>query len=140
MPTRSCCTLLMLCFVACAWAQTTPRGQTGRDLHIARVTTAPMLDDYIDGTPPAGAMPVAGFIQRNPDDGKPATSTTKAWLAYDATNLYVIFVCQSSPGEMRARYTKRDDIFADDFVGVLLDTFDDHQHAFEFFTNPYGIQ
>src|SRR5512141_1830243 len=106
MPTRSCCTLLMLCFVACARAQTPPRGQTGRDLHIARLTTAPMLDDDIDGTPP--------------DDGKPATSTTKAWLAYDATNLYVIFVCQSSPGEMRARYTKRDDIFADDFVGVLL--------------------
>jgi Domain of unknown function (DUF5916)/Carbohydrate family 9 binding domain-like len=140
MPPRSRCTLLMLCSVACAGAQTTPRGQAGRDLHIARVTTAPVLDDYIKGAPPDGAMPVTGFIQRNPDDGKPATSTTNAWLAYDATNLYVIFVCQSSPGELRARYTKRDDIFADDFVGVLLDTFDDHQHAFEFLTNPYGIQ
>ena len=81
-------------------------------------------------------MPVTNFIQRDPDDGKPATSETKAWLAYDAENLYVIFVCKSDTGELRARYTKRDDIFADDFVGVLLDTFDDRQHAFEFSSTP----
>lgn len=85
-------------------------------------------------------MPVTGFIQRNPDDGKPASSETEAWLSYDAQNLYVIFLCKAPPGELRARYTKRDDIFADDFVGVLLDTFHDRQHAFEFFANPYGIQ
>ena len=134
------CTFLTLCCAACACAQTIPRVRPGRDLHITRVTAAPVLDDYINGTPPDGAMPVTGFIQRNPDDGKPASSKTKAWLAYDAENLYVIFVCQSAPGELRARYTKRDDIFADDFIGVLLDTFDDRQHAFEFFVNPYGIQ
>ena len=121
-------------------AQTTPSVQTTRDLHITRVSTPPVLDDYINGAPPDGAMPVTNFIQRNPDDGKPATSKTKAWLAYDDENLYVIFVCDSAKGELRARYTKRDDIFADDFAGVLLDTFDDHQHAFEFFANPYGIQ
>ena len=128
------CALLLVCAAACTY------GQPVRNLHVTRVTAAPVLDEYINGAPPDGAMPVTGFIQRNPDDGKPATSTTKAWLAYDAENLYVIFVCQSSPGELRARYTKRDDIFADDFVGVLLDTFDDRQHAFEFFVNPYGIQ
>jgi hypothetical protein len=33
-------------------------------------------------------MPVSDFIQRNPDDGKTASSETKAWLAYDAQNLY----------------------------------------------------
>jgi Domain of unknown function (DUF5916)/Carbohydrate family 9 binding domain-like len=137
---RSRCAQLMLCVAACVSAQTTSSVQNTRNLHITRVSAAPILDDYINGAPPDGAMPVTNFIQRNPDDGKPATSETKAWLAYDAENLYVIFVCDSVQGELRARYTKRDDIFADDFVGVLLDTFDDHQHAFEFFTNPYGIQ
>jgi hypothetical protein len=140
MPLRSRCTWLMLCSAAWLSAQNSPALQSGRNLHITRASTAPVLDDYISGAPPDGAMPVTNFIQRNPDDGKPATSETKAWLAYDAENLYVIFVCKSAPGELRARYTKRDDIFADDFVGVLLDTFDDRQHAFEFFVNPYGIQ
>ena len=130
MPPRSRCTLLMLCSVlmpcsvlmlcsVCACAQTTPPVQTARNLHIMRVSAEPVLDDYIDGAPPGGAMPVIGFIQRNPDDGQPATSETKAWLAYDAENLYVIFVCQSARGELRARYTKRDDIFADDFASRL---------------------
>ncbi len=137
---RSRCTFLMLGFVAGAFAQPSQPLQSGRNLHITRVSTPPVLDDYISGAPPDGAMPVTGFIQRNPDDGKPASSETDAWLAYDTENLYVIFVCKSPASELRARYTKRDDIFADDFVGVLLDTFHDRQHAFEFFVNPFGIQ
>jgi hypothetical protein len=142
MPPRSRCTLLLTLCAACACTSAQPisLGRPLRNLHIRRVTAAPSLDDYMNGAPPGGEPPVTDFIQRNPDDGKPASSETKAWLAYDAKNLYVIFVCKSSTGELRARYTKRDDIFADDFVGVLLDTFHDRQHAFEFFVNPYGIQ
>jgi len=134
------CTFLSLYVAANLFGQTTPPLLSARNLHITRVSTPPVLDDYINGSPPDGAMPVTNFIQRNPDDGKAASSETKAWLAYDAQNLYVIFVCRSNKGELRARFTKRDDIFADDFVGVLLDTFHDRQHAFEFFVNPYGIQ
>jgi len=128
MPPSSRCTLLMLCFIACficgdARGQTAPPVRTLRNMHIARVSTPPVLDDYINGAAPGGVAPITDFIQRNPDDGKPASSETKAWLAYDNENLYVIFVCRSPAGELRARYTKRDDIFADDFVGILLDTF-----------------
>jgi hypothetical protein len=145
MPPFSRCIFLTFWTAACVSAQTAPPLQTARNLHIMRVTTPPVLDDYIkadyiNGSPPGGVPPITDFIQRNPDDGKPASSETKAWLAYDAENLYVLFVCRSSTRELRARYTKRDDIFADDFVGVLLDTFHDRQHAFEFFVNPYGIQ
>jgi len=134
------CTFLLLCVTASLSGQTRPPLQSARNLHITRLSTPPVLDDYINDNPPDGAMPVTNFIQCNPDDGKAASSETKAWLAYDVQNLYVIFVCRSNPGELRARFTKRDDIFADDFVGVLLDTFHDRQHAFEFFVNPYGIQ
>ncbi len=137
-PSR--CIVLAVCGAAYALGQTPAPARANRNLHISHVTSAPRLEDYINGNPPDGAMPVTNFIQRNPDDGKPASRQTNAWLAYDDANLYVIFVCKSPAGELRARYTKRDDIFADDFVGVLLDTFHDRQHAFEFFVNPYGIQ
>lgn len=140
MPPRLRCTLLLLCLAACARGQTAPPVRTLRNLHIERVSTPPVLDDYVTGSAPGGVAPITDFIQRNPDDGKPASSETKAWIAYDTENLYVIFACKSPAGELRARYTKRDDIFADDFVGILLDTFHDRQHAFEFFVNPYGIQ
>ena len=98
----------MLCLAAYTGAQTVPTAHPARNMHIARLSTPPVLDDYINGNPPDGAPPVTDFIQRNPDDGKPASSGTKAWLAYDAENLYVIFVCKSPRGELRARFTKRD--------------------------------
>jgi hypothetical protein len=34
----------------------------------------------------------------------------------------------------------RDSAFNDDFVGVVLDTFNDERRAFEFFVNPFGVQ
>src|SRR5437867_1995268 len=102
MPPRSRCALLILCSAACAHGQTTPP-QTARNLHIAKVSTPPALDEYLSGVGPAGVTAITGFLQRNPDDGKPASSETKAWLTYDDENLYVVFVCKSRPGEVRAR-------------------------------------
>ena len=31
-------------------------------------------------------------------------------------------------------------LFSDDVVGLILDTYQDRQHAFEFFVNPFGVQ
>ena len=138
MPAWSRCILLQIVTAAIVFPQGFTPPATATNLHIMRVSTAPALDQYINGGAPEAA--ITGFTQRDPDDGKPASSETKAWLSYDDENLYVIFVCKSNPGDLRARYTKRDDVFADDIVGVLIDTFHDRQHAFEFFANPYGIQ
>src|SRR6185436_20135275 len=34
----------------------------------------------------------------------------------------------------------RDNAFGDDFLGIILDTFNDQRRAFEFFANPLGVQ
>ena len=44
------------------------------------------------------------------------------------------------PEKIRAHYTDRDRIFNDDWVGVVLDTYDDERRAFDFLCNPLGIQ
>jgi hypothetical protein len=44
------------------------------------------------------------------------------------------------PQRIRAHISDRDHAFQDDFVGVVLDTFNDERRAFEFFVNPYGVQ
>ena len=41
---------------------------------------------------------------------------------------------------IRAYLRDRDSAFNDDFVGVVLDTFNDQRRAFEFFVNPFGVQ
>ena len=80
------------------------------------------------------------FRQNKPDDGKPVSRETIAWIAYDDQNFYAAFLCKEGPGKVRARMAKREDIFSDDEVALYLDTFHDKRHAFSFYVNPYGIQ
>ncbi len=82
-----------------------------------------------------------GFRQRVPSDGAAVTERTEAYFGYDDKNLYAIFVCfDSDPQQVRARMSRREDVFDDDFVELMLDTFNDHRHAYAFFSNPLGVQ
>ena len=76
-----------------------------------------------------------------PGDNTPAPQATTVMVLYNSQYLYFGFNCHdTSPSQIRAHVTDRDNIFQDDFAGVILDTYDDHQRAYEFFVNPYGIQ
>lgn len=83
---------------------------------------------------------VTGFTQRNPHDGEPVSESTEAYLGYDQKNLYVVFVCFDDPRQVRARMSRREDIYDDDEVEVMLDTFHDRRRAYAFQTTPLGVQ
>jgi hypothetical protein len=65
---------------------------------------------------------------------------TEARVFVDATHIYVAFRCWD--GEpLTARLTQRDgNLLSDDSVVVLLDTANDRQTAYYFYTNPLGTQ
>lgn len=115
------------------------RGQTPT-LRIPRVSRPPKLEDFVKGTPREAEARVSDFRQREPGDGVPASQQTVAYLSYDDKNLYVVFVCTDDPAKVRAHLAKHDSVAGDDFVGIILDTFHDHQRGFEFLVNPLGIQ
>jgi len=79
-------------------------------------------------------------VQRNPHDGVPASQPTEAYLGYDDKNLYAVFVCFDDPGKVRARLSRREDIFDDDTVEIIVDTFHDRRRAYVFQTTPLGVQ
>jgi hypothetical protein len=83
---------------------------------------------------------VTGFSQRNPHDGQPVSEPTDAYLGYDQKYLYVVFVCFDDPGKVRARLSRREDVYDDDQVEVILDTFHDRRRAYAFQTTPLGVQ
>ena len=83
---------------------------------------------------------ITGFRQRNPHDGEAVTEPTEAYLGYDQKSLYVVFVCYDKPGDVRARMSRREDIFDDDQVEIMLDTFHDRRRAYAFQTTPLGVQ
>jgi hypothetical protein len=90
----------------------------------------------------AGRMAkVSDFVQREPSDGQVATQRTETYLGYDEENLHIVFLAfDHEPGKVRARMVRREDVFGDDRVEVLLDTFADQRRAYAFLTNPFGIQ
>ena len=113
-------------------------------LTIPRVSRAPALEDFL-GMKPAGDIAlqmakVTGFVQRNPHDGAKISEETAAYLGYDQKNLYIVFVCFDDPKKVRARMSRREDIYDDDQVEVMLDTFHDRRRAYAFQTTPLGVQ
>ncbi len=140
--------VLVLAVVLCAPlspAAESPLTGPPPELVIPRVDRPPALEDFLEMRPnrkvDGRLAKVTDFIQREPSDGEPATQCTEVYLGYDDKNLYVIFVAfDSEPDKIRARMVPRENIFGDDLVRVMLDTFHDQRRAYAFMTNPFGIQ
>jgi hypothetical protein len=111
---------------------------------IPRLSRAPSLDDFLtmqaQGDIAMEMAKVTGFTQRNPHDGEGVSEPTEAYLGYDQKNLYVVFVCFDDPKKVRARLSRREDIYDDDQVEIILDTFHDRRRAYAFQTTPLGVQ
>ncbi len=111
---------------------------------IPRLSHPPTLDSFLsmhpEGETALQMKKVTGFVQRNPHDGAPASEPTEAYLGYDNKNLYAVFVCFDEPGKVRARMSRREDIFDDDTVEIIVDTFHDRRRAYVFQTTPLGVQ
>jgi hypothetical protein len=109
-------------------------------LTITRAVAPPRLEDFRSGERRDGVAADA-FLQREPNDLVASSERTETYISYDSTNLYVVFVCHAKdPSKVRARMNRREAMFDDDFVGVFLDTFNDHQRAYMFAVSPLGIQ
>lgn len=136
---RSSSTVLAAALFLCLGREIAAADQA--TLQIRRVAEPPELEDFLDGAPADHGVEVDGFVQREPDDGKPVTQPTKAYVSYDDKNLYVVFVCKDTdPAKIRARMAGREQIFSDDTVAVGFDTFQDRQRSYVFLANPLGIQ
>ncbi len=86
-------------------------------------------------------LPVAGnFAEHRPGDQTCPPVDTKAMITYDDKNLYVAFICFDDPAMIRANYTDRDEMWQDDNVILLLDTYGNNAWAYELGVNPFGIQ
>lgn len=109
-------------------------------LIIPRANKAPVLADYVQGLPAEHGVEVGNFRQFIPGDGTPSSRNTKAYLSYDDTHFYAVFVDKVDPKLVRANISKRDNIMGDDEVMLELDTFRDKQRTLVFHVNPYGVQ
>src|SRR5947207_10136674 len=109
-------------------------------VRIPRFDHPPVIDGKLDDEVWKQAVKLKDFYQTSPGYNIPPSQPTEVFLGYDSRFLYVAFHCYDDPAKVRANIAKRDDIFNDDYVGMLLDTFNDHRKAYELDFNPLGIQ
>ena len=107
-----------------------------------RTQVPPSIDGRLDDAVWQDAALITDFIQRQPEDGAPATERTEVYIAYDSGNIYMGFYAHyDDPSQMRANRTDRDQAHQrDDIFSVYFDPFLDQQRAYVFSINGYGVQ
>ncbi len=87
------------------------------------------------------AFKMTNFKTFQPDYGKDPSQKTEGYFLYDAENFYFAFRCyDTEPAKIKASINKRDNMFSDDFVGIVIDTYNTMQSGYGFLVNPLGIQ
>ena len=119
-----------------------PQPQAKPPLDIPRLSHAPKIDGVLDNPIwEKEALKIEDFVQLTPKENGPPTEKTVAYVGFDEKNLYLAFRCfDSDPAKVRCSITSRDNIIDDDWILVMLDTFNEKRRAFSFFLNPAGIQ
>jgi hypothetical protein len=98
----------------------------------------------VDGLPDEAvwerAQAATGFLQRDPNNGDPATERTEVRLVYDADRLILSVICyDSEPDRVLGNQMQRDRSFdADDRFMWTIDTFLDGRTGYFFEINPAG--
>ena len=108
---------------------------------LAEEATAIQLDGELTDGAWAAAPVIDGFVQRDPNEGKPPSFRTEARIVYDRLALYVwVRAFDPEPGKIVGLLTRRDTDSPSDWVGVILDSFHDRRTAYEFDVNAAGVK
>jgi hypothetical protein len=108
---------------------------------VPRVESSVSVDGVLDERLWTEALRVELPYEQRPGDGTPADVTTEVLLAYGESHVYAAFIAHDpDPSEIRARLSDRDRIWSDDWVLLVLDTFNSERQAYNFASNPLGVQ
>ncbi|MYK69358.1 MAG: hypothetical protein F4020_07440 [Gammaproteobacteria bacterium] len=110
------------------------------EVSVPRLEQAADIDGFLDEPAWREASVLTGFSQYEPVDQRPAADTTRVLVWYSPTGIYFGIKAFDASGSVNATLADRDRIEGDDYVQLLLDTFDDRRQAFLFGVNPFGIQ
>lgn len=131
----------LLCFPAMLFAEGTVGTASCCMADVPHTTAAIAIDGILDEPAWQNALVLELATETNPRENLPAEIETHAYLLEDGERFLVAFDARDpDPEAIRAYLRDRDSAYNDDFVGVIIDTFNDERRAFEFFANPLGVQ
>ncbi|MGB5739311.1 MAG: DUF5916 domain-containing protein, partial [Woeseia sp.] len=133
--------LLVIVLTGLAGEALTREAKNSAFADIPRVAGSVIVDGRIDDELWSEAAQIELGYETRPGENTAAPVRTVAMLMENGSSLLIAFEASDpEPHKIRAYLRDRDSAFSDDFVGVILDTFNDQRRAFEFFVNPLGVQ
>jgi hypothetical protein len=116
-------------------------GRQGRlDVQPPRVDVQVKVDGLLDEAVWGDAALLTGFSQFSPSDGVAAADSTEVLVWYSPTAIHFGIRAFETHGAVHATLADRDKIAADDYVQILLSTFNDARQATVLAVNPFGVQ
>jgi len=101
----------------------------------------PTIDGDLSDAVWQQAPPIIDFIQRDPDEGEPASEPTEARVVYTDKAIFIaVRAWDSQPEAISAQLTRRDEYSPSDWIGVGIDSYHDRRTAFYFLVNPVGVK
>jgi hypothetical protein len=111
-----------------------------KPFNVPKFSASPVIDGKLDDEMWKTAVKLVGFSQFQPGDGGEPSKQTVVYLGYDEKHLYIGIKALDDPDKVRATVAQRDQIFNEDNVRILLDTFNDQRRGYLLGVNPLGIQ
>ncbi len=104
-----------------------------------RVSQPPRLDGHLDDEAWRIAAAVSDFLQRDPDEGQPATERTELRLVYDDSAIYVgVRLFDREAQRIVRRLARRDTVADADRFTIFLDPRHDHLTGVQFQVSAAG--
>jgi Domain of unknown function (DUF5916)/Carbohydrate family 9 binding domain-like len=108
---------------------------------IPQVSSKVKIDGVLDDKAWEQAVVLTLNYEVEPGENIAPPVKTEVMLVYGEKHLYAGFrVYDPNPEKIRAHVTDRDNIWNDDHVGIVLDTFNDSRLTHNFYCNPLGVQ
>ncbi|MCG6928467.1 MAG: carbohydrate binding family 9 domain-containing protein [Acidobacteria bacterium] len=125
----------LLSAATAAWAH------QGPTLHTSRASGAISVDGRLDEEAWAAAPVADVFLQRDPDEGAPATERTELRLLYDDHALFVgARLYDHEADQIVRQLSRRDEIAETDTFSLYLDPHHDHRSGVVFEVSAAGVQ
>jgi Domain of unknown function (DUF5916) len=123
-------------FARAARARPMPR------MRALRITATPQIDGRLDEAFWRDATPATEFLQRELNEGVPATERTDVRMATDGISLYVAARMYDREPQLIVPGEKIRDVTLSnsDHIALIFDTYHDRQNGFVFATTPAGVE
>lgn len=116
-------------------------GTTEEPYIVPRTDSGIKVDAVLDEDAWKEALTLELNYEVRPGENVTPPVRTEVLLTYDDKNFYAAFRCYDpDPSAIRAHLRDRDTLGGDDWIALILDTFNDERRSFDFIVTSLGVQ